>query len=95
MPDIHYYYHELNTIQKDSAIASMYFAIRDGLGFKMGKRAVDKELIECIIKKLETTFDEFGMIAEFSRKYKKKSVEIIRNLLEECKKKPGDVESDF
>jgi len=85
MPEIQYSYDELDSIQKDSAIASMYFTLRDGLGFKMGKLAVDRGLIECIIKKLETTFDEFGLIVEFSRKYEKKSITITENLYKECK----------
>jgi len=86
MSEIQYFYAELNSIQKDSAIASMYYALRDGLGFKMGKRAVDKELIECIVKKMGTTFDEFGMIVDLSRKYESLTVEIIENLYNECKR---------
>jgi hypothetical protein len=86
MSEIQYFYDELNSVQRDSAIASMYFAIRDGLKFQIRKLPVDKGLMECVIKKLVTTFDEFGMIVEFSRKYEKMSIEIIENLFKECNK---------
>jgi len=84
--DIEYSYNELDTIQKDSAIASIYHALRDGLGFSFKTHSAEIPLLECIIKKLEPIFDEFGMIAKFSKKYEKITIETVEKIYNECNK---------
>jgi len=86
MQDVEYSYNAFNALQKTSAIASMYYVLRDGLGFSLKTHSADKQLLECIIKKLEPTFDEFGMIVIFSRKHENLTIEIVEQIYEECKK---------
>jgi hypothetical protein len=86
MQDIEYSYNKFNALQKNSAIASMYYVLRDGPSFSLKTHSVDKQLLECIIKKLDPTFDEFGMIVNFSRKYEKLTIEIVEQIYEECRK---------
>jgi hypothetical protein len=84
--DIEYSYNELDALQKDSAIASIYHSLRDDLGFSFKTHTADIPLLECIIKNLEPTFDEFGIIVKFSKKYEKMTIEIAEKIYEECKK---------
>jgi hypothetical protein len=88
--DIEYSYNELDTLQKNSAIASIYYALRDGLGFSFKTHSAKIPLLECMIKKLESIFDEFGMIAKFSKKYEKITIETVEQIYEECRKHTND-----
>jgi hypothetical protein len=81
-----YSYDELDTLQKDSAIASIYQSLRDDLGFSFKTHSAEIPLLECIIKKLEPIFDEFGMIAKISKKYEKVTIETVEEIYDECKK---------
>jgi len=91
MQDVEYSYNELDTIQELSAIASIYYMLRDSLGFSLKSYKMDKDLIICIIKKIKPTFDELGMIVKFSRKYEKLTVEIVELIYEECRKQKNDL----
>ncbi len=88
--EIEYSYNELDALQKNSAIASIYYALRDGFGFSIKTHAADKQLLECIINKLEPVFDKYGMIARFSRKYEKLTIEKVEQIYEECRKHGND-----
>jgi len=85
MNDLEFTFDELNAIQKQYAISSMYYALRDGIGFNLDKHWIDEELIISIIEKLGTTFDDIGMIAKLSRSNRRLTVVILERLNNECK----------
>ncbi len=85
-----YSYQELGQIQKARAIVEVDQMVINMLELSnrglWSEHWITRDLIECIISKLDTTFDESGYIKSFSKKYIKYSKKIIQRIYDQCKK---------
>jgi len=79
-----YSFDELTEKQKINAVFNIDQGVRIKLGLPTGARMVDRPLIECIIKNLETIFEKEGKIKYYSKKYQELTNELLKEIYEQC-----------
>ena len=85
-----YSYQELGFTQKAQALLEVNTMVMKMLDLSnrglWSEHLITRELIECMINKLETTFDDMGYIKRFSKKYINNSEKKIQKIYDRCMK---------
>jgi hypothetical protein len=79
-------YHDLPTRQRARAIIGIDQVVRDILKLPTSIHWVDRNLIECIINKLDPEFDDRGSVISFSRHHTKIHPKKLKNIYDQCEK---------
>lgn len=87
MKNNHISYHDLPARQKARAIIGIDLAVRDILKLPTSIHWVDRNLIECIINKLDPEFDERGSVISFSRYHTNIHPKKLKNIYDQCEKR--------
>ena len=87
MKNNHNSYHDLPARQRARAIIGIDQSVRDILKLPISIHWVDRNLIECIINKLDPEFDDRGSVISLSRYHSNIHPSKLKNIYDQCEKR--------